>query len=82
MRLIELVRNIVRSGRGAKPVVVLIEDLHWIDAASTEFVDAIVDAVVGTSTLLVFNFRRDYTAPWMQRCHYGRSACRRSIAPR
>ena len=28
--------------------VVLIEDLHWIDAASEEFVEALADAVVGT----------------------------------
>lgn len=70
VRLIELVRNLVRSGRGVRPVAVLIEDLHWIDSASTEFLEAIVDAVVGTRTLLVFNFRRDYAAPWMQRSHY------------
>jgi class 3 adenylate cyclase/tetratricopeptide (TPR) repeat protein len=69
-RLIELARNIVRSGRSNQPVVVLVEDLHWIDAASAEFIEAIVDAVTGTTTLLLFNFRYDYTAPWMQRTHY------------
>jgi adenylate cyclase len=69
-RLIELVRTIVRSGQQQKPVVVLIEDLHWIDAASEEFVDAVVDAIVGTTTMLLFNFRHGYTAPWMQRTHY------------
>jgi adenylate cyclase len=69
-RLVELVRTIVRSGLQQKPVVVLIEDLHWIDAASEEFVDAMVDAIVGTTTMLLFNFRNDYTAPWMQRTHY------------
>jgi class 3 adenylate cyclase len=70
VRLIELARNIVRSGPRQQPVVVLVEDLHWIDAASTEFIEAMVDAVTGTTTLLLFNFRYDYTAPWMQRTHY------------
>ena len=37
--------------------VVIIEDLHWIDAASEEFIEALADAVVGTTTLLVVNFR-------------------------
>ncbi|MEA2917148.1 MAG: hypothetical protein QOJ15_9229, partial [Bradyrhizobium sp.] len=69
-RLIELVRNIVRSSPREQPVVVLIEDLHWIDAASAEFVEAMVDAVIGTTTLLLFNFRSDYVATWMQRTHY------------
>jgi class 3 adenylate cyclase/tetratricopeptide (TPR) repeat protein len=70
VRLIELARNIVRSGSREKPVVVLVEDLHWIDAASTEFIEAMVDAVTGTTTLLLFNFRFDYAASWMQRTHY------------
>lgn len=69
-RLIELVRTIVRSGQQQKPVVVLIEDLHWIDAASEEFIDAMVDAIIGTTTLLLFNVRHGYTASWMQRSHY------------
>jgi class 3 adenylate cyclase/tetratricopeptide (TPR) repeat protein len=69
-RLIELVRIIMRSGQQQKPVVVLIEDLHWIDAASEEFIDAMVDAIIGTTTLLLFNFRHGYVASWMQRAHY------------
>ena len=51
-------------------VVVLVDDLHWIDSASEEFVESIVDAIVGTKTLLVLNFRPGLTAPWMQRSHY------------
>jgi class 3 adenylate cyclase/tetratricopeptide (TPR) repeat protein len=70
VRLIELVRNIIRFSPHQKPAVVLVEDLHWIDAASTEFIEAMVDAVIGTTTLLLFNFRYDYVAPWMQRAHY------------
>ena len=70
MRLVELMRNIVRAGRSNEPAVILIEDLHWIDAASEEFLEAMVDAVVGTTTLLLSNFRSDYAAPWMQRSHY------------
>lgn len=69
-RLIELVRNIVRSGPQKEPAVVLVEDLHWIDAASEEFIDAMAEAVIGTTTMMLFNFRYGYAAPWMQRPHY------------
>jgi class 3 adenylate cyclase/tetratricopeptide (TPR) repeat protein len=69
-RLIELACVFVRSGRQQQPAVVVIEDLHWIDTASEEFIDAMVDAIVGTTTMLLFNFRHGYTAPWMQRSHY------------
>jgi tetratricopeptide (TPR) repeat protein len=50
--------------------VVVLEDLHWIDAASEEFVEALADAVVGTTTLLVVNFRPGFAAPLIQRSHY------------
>jgi class 3 adenylate cyclase/tetratricopeptide (TPR) repeat protein len=69
-RLTELVRSLVRSGAADGPSVIVVEDLHWIDSASGEFIEAMADAAVGTRTLLLFNFRSGYSAPWMQREHY------------
>src|SRR5205085_9569818 len=48
---------------------VLIEDLHWIDVASEEFIETLADAVVGTATLLVVNFRPGFAANFMARTH-------------
>src|SRR6266446_356204 len=67
--LLDFVRTLPRSPRDPTSVVI-VEDLHWIDAASEEFVEALADAVVGTTTLLVVNFRPGFTAPLMQRSHY------------
>ena len=67
--LLDFVRTLPHSPR--EPIsVVIIEDLHWIDAASEEFVEALADAVEGTTTLLVVNFRPGFAAPLMQRSHY------------
>ena len=70
MQLLDLVRTLARSAPTDAATVVLVEDLHWIDAASEEFVEAFADAVVGTTVLLVVNFRPGFTAPLMQRSHY------------
>src|SRR6516225_59569 len=68
-QLLDFVRILPHAPR--EPIsVVIIEDLHWIDAASEEFVEALADAVVGTTTLLVVNFRPGFAAPLMQRSHY------------
>jgi class 3 adenylate cyclase/tetratricopeptide (TPR) repeat protein len=67
--LLEFVRTLPRSG-ARDATVVIIEDLHWIDAASQEFVEVLADAVVGTTTLLVVNFRPGFAAPLMQRSYY------------
>jgi class 3 adenylate cyclase/tetratricopeptide (TPR) repeat protein len=68
--LLDFVRTLPRSGTPEATNVVIIEDLHWIDAASEEFVEALTDAVVGTTTLLVVNFRPGFVAPLTQRTHY------------
>src|SRR3984893_14564459 len=68
--LLDFVRTLPRSGPRDVTTVVIIEDLHWIDAASEEFMEALVDAVVGATTLLVVNFRPGFAAPLMQRSHY------------
>jgi class 3 adenylate cyclase/tetratricopeptide (TPR) repeat protein len=68
--LLDFVRTLPRSGTPGVTTVVIIEDLHWIDAASEEFMEALADAVVGTTTLLVVNFRPGFAAPLMQRSHY------------
>lgn len=70
MQLLDFVRTLVRSRGRHTATVVLIEDLHWIDAASEEFIEALADAVAGTTTLLVLNFRPGFTARLMQRSHY------------
>jgi adenylate cyclase len=70
MQLLDFVRTLAHTRPGETATVVLIEDLHWIDAASEEFIEAFADAVVGTTTLLVVNFRPGFTAPLTQRSHY------------
>jgi class 3 adenylate cyclase/tetratricopeptide (TPR) repeat protein len=69
-RLYEVVRRVVRLRSERDPVVHLIDDLHWIDAASDGFLAQLADAVRGTRSLLLVNFRPEYRAEWMQRADY------------
>jgi class 3 adenylate cyclase/tetratricopeptide (TPR) repeat protein len=68
--LLNFVRTLPQSGPPDVGAIVIIEDLHWIDAASEEFVEALADAVVGTPTLLVVNFRPGFAAQLTQRSYY------------
>jgi class 3 adenylate cyclase/tetratricopeptide (TPR) repeat protein len=68
--LLDFIRTLPQSGPPQAAAVVIIEDLHWIDAASEEFVETLADAVVGTSTLLVVNFRPGFAAQLTQRSYY------------
>jgi predicted ATPase len=69
-QLIGVIRQIIRSASVKQPAVTMIEDLHWLDAASAEFLEQMVDAREGTHSLLLLNFRPEYRAEWMQKSWY------------
>ncbi|HXE21297.1 MAG TPA: AAA family ATPase, partial [Rhodoferax sp.] len=68
-RLLALFGDMVRHS-GSTTSVIVFEDLHWLDEASAEFLDVLVQSVVGTRTLLLFNYRPLYKAPWPALPHF------------
>jgi class 3 adenylate cyclase/tetratricopeptide (TPR) repeat protein len=69
-RLFAFVRRLVESLSTREPTLILIDDLHWIDAASDAFLAQIVEAVGGSRSMLLVNFRPEYRAEWTQRSYY------------
>jgi class 3 adenylate cyclase/tetratricopeptide (TPR) repeat protein len=69
-RLVSLVRRVVQARGRDQTVVNVVEDLHWIDPASEEFLRTLVEAVPGTRTLVLTNFRPEYSAEWMRHSYY------------
>ena len=63
-RLMAVTRRAVAARSLREATVLVVEDLHWIDDASAAFVEQLVDAVVGTRTLLVATYRPEYEAAW------------------
>ena len=51
------------------PVVMIYEDLHWIDPTSRELLDIVVDRVQSLPVLLLITFRPDFVPPWIGRSH-------------
>ena len=69
-QLIGLTRHLIKLAGERMPTVILIEDLHWIDAASLVFLDNLVDGRAGSRNLLLLNFRPEFHAEWMQNSWY------------
>ena len=68
-QLLHIFWKLVRSDPDASAVI-LIEDLHWLDEGSEEFVATLVEAVAGTRTFVVLNYRPSYQPPWFKTAHY------------
>src|SRR5438094_5078436 len=69
-RLLALAKRVHMAQSRREPVVLLFEDLHWIDDGSAPYVETLVEAMPGTRTLLLLNFRPEYHAGWMQKSYY------------
>lgn len=69
-QILDVVRRMTQVRSARSPAVWLIEDLHWLDPASDAFVANLVDAVPGTRTVLLLNFRPEYRAAFAGRSTY------------
>lgn len=68
-----LLRQIETLGRDG-PVLMVVEDAHWIDPTTLEFLGRVVDRNPGLRILLVVTFRPEFNPPWTGRAHVTRLA--------
>lgn len=47
-----------------QPLLMIYEDVHWIDPSSLELLDRVVDRVAGLPMLLLITFRPEFQQPW------------------
>src|SRR5438094_6580380 len=55
-----------------RPQIVVIEDLHWIDRATEEFLAVLGDSVPASPVLLIFTYRPGYAQPFGERTYHTR----------
>jgi class 3 adenylate cyclase len=71
-RLFALVCGLVQTRSAREPIVLLVDDVQWIDGESEVFLARLVDAVGFTRTLLLLNARPEYDPPWLSASHVDR----------
>ena len=52
-----------------QPVLMIFEDVHWIDPTSLEVFGRTVDRIKALPALLIVTFRPEFDAPWVGRSH-------------
>jgi DNA-binding NtrC family response regulator/tetratricopeptide (TPR) repeat protein len=68
-RIFEILRQALRRRSRARPLVLVVEDLHWIDATSEEFLDSVVDMLAGAPILVICTHRPGYRPPWIEKSY-------------
>ena len=52
-----------------QPVLFIMEDLHWVDPSTLEFLSLLVDQGPTARILALWTFRPDFSPPWTGRAH-------------
>src|SRR5438093_5207716 len=68
--LFAALRALSLRGARLRPLVLVVEDLHWIDTSSEECLTFLLDAVAGVPLLLLVTYRIGYTPPFGSRSFY------------
>ncbi|MFN8634994.1 MAG: AAA family ATPase [Chloroflexota bacterium] len=67
--LAALKRLLIRQSQ-EQPLILVVEDLHWIDPETQALLDTLVESVPAVPMLLLVSYRPEYTHPWARKTYY------------
>jgi len=69
-RTLDAVKRLLLRESQDQPLMVLVEDLHWIDGETQVLLDALVESLPTTRLLLLVNYRPEYQHTWGGKTYY------------
>jgi class 3 adenylate cyclase len=69
-RQLAAMTNWVIAGARSQPVVLALEDVHWVDPTTLDFIRGIVERGALAPLLLLITARPEFRAPWAIRSHH------------
>jgi tetratricopeptide (TPR) repeat protein len=67
---LEAVKRLLLRESQMQPLLLVFEDLHWIDAETQALLDGLVESLPAARLLLLVNYRPEYQHPWGSRTYY------------
>src|SRR5262249_1098870 len=69
-RILEACKRLLLRESQVQPVVLLFEDLHWIDNETQAVLDILVESLPTARLLLLVNYRPEYQHGWGSKTYY------------
>ena len=69
-RTLEAIKRILARESMNQPLMVIFEDLHWIDDETQAFLNLLADSIGTGKILLLVNYRPEYSHQWNSRTYY------------
>jgi class 3 adenylate cyclase/tetratricopeptide (TPR) repeat protein len=68
--ILETLHRVTERRSEREALVLVTEDLHWFDPQSASFLERLLESFPGSRTLVVTNFRPEFSALWMRHSYY------------
>ena len=68
-RTFEILRQMSLRASRRRPVILVVEDLHWIDRTSEEYLASLVESLPGMPVMLLTTYRPGYRPAWMDKSY-------------
>jgi tetratricopeptide (TPR) repeat protein len=78
--IFDTLRQLVLRKSRLTPLVIVVEDLHWIDRTSEEYLASLAEVVPGARLLLVCTHRDGHRPPWIEKS-YAAQVALQPLAP-
>ena len=69
-RTLDAVRRLLLREAREQPLLLIFEDLHWIDGETQALLDSLVEGLGSTRLLLLVNYRPEYQHAWGGKTYY------------
>src|SRR4029434_9664355 len=69
-RALDAVKRLLLRESQVQPLIVVIEDLHWIDSETQSFLDSLIESLPTARLLLLVNYRPEYQHGWGSKTDY------------
>jgi predicted ATPase len=69
-RTLEAIKRILLRESLDQPLMVIFEDLHWIDEQTQELLNLLADSIGTAKLLLLVNYRPEYSHQWNSKTYY------------
>src|SRR5207302_11050280 len=69
-RTLEALKRLLLRESQNQPLLVVFEDLHWIDAETQALLDSLVESLPPARLLLLVNYRPEYQHGWGRKTYY------------
>lgn len=69
VKAFEVFRQLSLKGSCQRPLILVLEDLHWIDRISEEFLGSLTESAPDAPILILATYRPGYRAPWIDKSY-------------